>query len=150
MSTQAGTFVFGQWNPSVRQIFHQTALSRCLVNIRPVVPGHVLIIPHRRTSKFAQLTPEEVSDLWVTAQKTGVVLEKHYGTDSLTFAMQDGPGSGQTVDHCHIHIIPRRKGDFEPNDQVYRALEADRKNRSAEEMEREADELRQAFTQITS
>ena len=32
---------------------------------------------------------------------------------------QDGPEAGQTVPHVHVHIMPRVKGDFEPNDKIY-------------------------------
>ena len=32
---------------------------------------------------------------------------------------QDGPEAGQTIPHVHVHILPRRKGDFEKNDDIY-------------------------------
>lgn len=35
---------------------------------------------------------------------------------------QDGPQAGQTVPHVHIHIIPRKSGDFEKNDEIYDAV----------------------------
>lgn len=35
---------------------------------------------------------------------------------------QDGPQAGQTVAHVHIHLIPRKKGDFEKNDEIYDAV----------------------------
>lgn len=38
-------------------------------------------------------------------------------------APQDGPHSGQTVPHVHVHILPRKPGDFEHNDQVYDAID---------------------------
>ena len=38
--------------------------------------------------------------------------------------MQDGPLAGQTVPHVHIHVLPRKKGDFERNDEVYDAIDA--------------------------
>ena len=33
--------------------------------------------------------------------------------------MQDGPDAGQTVEHVHVHLIPRRPGDFKRNDDIY-------------------------------
>lgn len=35
---------------------------------------------------------------------------------------QDGPQAGQTVAHVHIHILPRKAGDFENNDDIYDAV----------------------------
>lgn len=32
---------------------------------------------------------------------------------------QDGPQAGQTVPHVHVHILPRKGGDFENNDEIY-------------------------------
>lgn len=37
--------------------------------------------------------------------------------------LQDGPAAGQTVPHVHIHVLPRKFGDFEPNDKVYDAVD---------------------------
>jgi hypothetical protein len=41
-------------------------------------------------------------------------------TSDITY--QDGPQAGQTVAHVHIHLIPRKKGDFEKNDEIYDAV----------------------------
>lgn len=46
--------------------------------------------------------------------------KKHFLIDS--FLVQDGPQAGQTVPHVHIHVIPRKKGDFENNDEIYDAV----------------------------
>lgn len=55
--------------------------------------------------------------------RIGRELEKYYNVDSLSFVIQDGKNAGQTVEHVHVHIIPRRKGDFERNDEIYDELE---------------------------
>ena len=33
---------------------------------------------------------------------------------------KDGPGAGQTIPHLHVHVLPRRPGDFKQNDDIYR------------------------------
>lgn len=119
------------------------------VNLKPVVPGHVLVSPKRVVARFAELAPEEVSDLWwaagaagleelppalccpappalergaghvcaqacgapaacrCLAQRVGSAIEPHFGAQSLTLAIQDGPSAGQTVPHVHVHVLPR-------------------------------------------
>lgn len=89
----------------------------------PVPPGHVLVSPIRVVHRFADLNPAEVSDLWGLAQLVGKTLEPHYSAQSLTLAIQDGPAAGQTVPHVHVHVLPRRPGDFEKNDEVYDELD---------------------------
>ena len=37
----------------------------------------------------------------------------------MTLAIQDGPEAGQTVKHVHVHVLPRKAGDFAENDQIY-------------------------------
>ncbi|OVA17156.1 Histidine triad (HIT) protein [Macleaya cordata] len=113
----------------------------------------------REVKRFVDLTSDETSDLWLTAQKVGAVLEQHHKASSLTLTIQDGPQAGQTVPHVHVHILPRTSGDFEENDEIYDALDEkekelkqkldldkERKDRSFEEMVQEADEYRKLFS----
>lgn len=115
----------------------------------------MLICPKREVKRFGDLTADETSDLWLTAQKVGRQLESYHKASSLTFAIQDGPQAGQTVPHVHIHVLPRKSGDFEKNDEIYDAidekekelkqkldLDKERKDRSLEEMSQEADEYK--------
>lgn len=64
------------------------ASSLLLVLLLHHRPGHVLISPVRVVQRFAELTPEEVSDLWGLAQLVGKTLEPHYKASSLTLAIQ--------------------------------------------------------------
>lgn len=41
----------------------------------------------------------------------------------MTIVIQDGKDAGQTVEHVHVHIMPRRPGDFKRNDDIYDELE---------------------------
>ncbi|KAF9978088.1 hypothetical protein BGZ73_003828 [Actinomortierella ambigua] len=57
--------------------------------------------------------------MFQTAHRVGKVIEREYHATSLTIACQDGPHAGQTVPHVHVHIIPRRLGDYIDNDEIY-------------------------------
>ncbi|KAM1226446.1 hypothetical protein ACFX13_005907 [Malus domestica] len=142
------SFKFGPYKIDGRGVFYSTNLSFAMVNLRPLVP----------VKRFGDLTADETSDLWITAQKVGSRLESYHKASSLTLAIQDGPQAGQSVPHVHIHILPRKVGDFEKNDEIYDALEEkekelkrkldldqERKDRSLEEMTQEAEEYKQLF-----
>ncbi|OPJ81009.1 bis(5'-adenosyl)-triphosphatase [Patagioenas fasciata monilis] len=86
-------------------------------------PSDVLVCPLRPVERFRDLNPEEVADLFHTAQRVSNVVEKHFCSTSLTIAIQDGPEAGQTVKHVHVHILPRKAGDFSRNDDVYEELQ---------------------------
>lgn len=73
---------------------------------------------------MSDLTSDEVSDLFLSVQRVGAVLEKAYKAQALTVSLQDGLAAGQSVPHVHVHLIPRHSTDFEgDNDQIYPALE---------------------------
>ncbi|AWP20316.1 putative bis(5'-adenosyl)-triphosphatase-like [Scophthalmus maximus] len=141
---------FGQHLIKASAVFLQTELSFALVNRKPVVPGHVLVCPVRPVARLRDLQPDEVADLFRTAQVVANLVESHFDATSLTIAVQDGPEAGQTVRHVHVHVLPRRKGDFERNDSVYEELQRHDQEtedtpsrwRSEEEMAAEASDLR--------
>uniref|UniRef100_G1T296 HIT domain-containing protein n=1 Tax=Oryctolagus cuniculus TaxID=9986 RepID=G1T296_RABIT len=140
----------------------------------------VLVCPLRPVERFRDLRPDEVADLFQATQRVGTVVEKHFQGTSLTFSIQDGPEAGQTVKvegrpiyyclfslrqtlflspccyqrkHVHVHILPRKAGDFCRNDSIYDELQKHDKEeedsqaswRSEEEMAAEAAALRAYF-----
>ncbi|VVT43700.1 uncharacterized protein SAPINGB_P000106 [Magnusiomyces paraingens] len=120
MSAQA-PILFGKFVVT-SQVFYKTKWSFGLVNIRPIVPGHVLVCPRRVVSRISQMTEEEAIDFYSSVQKVARVVETHYKADSLNIAIQDGPLAGQTVPHVHCHIIPRRLNDLPNVDDIYKKL----------------------------
>ncbi|KEH34542.1 bis(5-adenosyl)-triphosphatase-like protein [Medicago truncatula] len=150
---------FGPYKIHHSSVFHTTDLSFAFVNLRPAVTGHILfslmLIKKREVKRVADLTDDENVELWRIAHKLGRQLESYHNATSLTFCIQDGPQAGQSVPHVHIHILPRKNGDFENNDDIYDlinekekelkrklAVDLERKDRSLDEMAQEADAYR--------
>jgi bis(5'-adenosyl)-triphosphatase len=108
-------------------IFYRSPRSLSFVNLRPIVPGHVLVMPRRCVPLLQDLDDDEHDDLWRTVRHTQRILRDAYPTtspSSFNVAVQDGPAAGQSVPHVHVHILPRlSEGDFVRNDDVYEALE---------------------------
>ncbi|KAF7176851.1 hypothetical protein CNMCM7691_004135 [Aspergillus felis] len=110
------------------KVFHLTPLSFALVNLKPILPGHVLVSPRRRVPRVADLTAAETTDLFLTVQRVGKMVERVYGASSLNIAVQDGPDAGQSVAHVHAHIIPRKRADLDHRggtDAVYDLLDGE-------------------------
>ncbi|KAJ3152176.1 hypothetical protein HDU89_001395 [Geranomyces variabilis] len=105
------TFAFGPWPIAASEIFFTSPLSLGLVNYKPIVP--------RVVQRFADLTREEVSDLYLSAHTIAKKVEAQYKAESLTITIQDGVQAGQTVPHVHVHLIPRRTGDWADNNDIY-------------------------------
>ncbi|KAI9229121.1 MAG: fragile histidine triad protein [Piptocephalis tieghemiana] len=153
------TYIFGPHRIRSTEVFFKSALSLGIVNLKPIAPGHSLILPRRLALRFADLTPEEVSDLFLSAQRVGSVLERVYQGEALTMVVQDGAAAGQTVPHVHVHLIPRRPEDWANNDDIYEALNdkvqkagvdaEERVARPLDVMAKEARELRVHFPECT-
>ncbi|KAH7053220.1 HIT-like domain-containing protein [Macrophomina phaseolina] len=110
------------------QVFHLTPLSYALVNLKPLLPGHVLVCPRRVVPRFASLTPAEVSDLFATVQRVSRMIERVYGAHALNIAIQDGKAAGQSVEHVHCHVIPRKERDMDERgggDKLYDMMEGE-------------------------
>ncbi|XP_077294894.1 ntrilase and fragile histidine triad fusion protein NitFhit isoform X2 [Arctopsyche grandis] len=137
-------------------VFFVSELSYAFVNIRCVVPGHVLVAPKRKAKRSTDLTPEEASDFFHTVIKVQKVMEEVHQTNSSTVTIQDGPDAGQTVEHVHCHVMPRRRGDFKDVDLIYLELAKHdarparniptKPPRTLDEMREEAAILRKYFT----
>ncbi len=65
------------------------------------------------------MTSDEVTDLFQCVHRISPLLERTHNGTSLTIALQDGKDAGQSVEHVHVHILPRKPGDFANNDDIY-------------------------------
>lgn len=79
----------------------------------PVSNGHVLVIPKRHITSLFDLTEQEFLDLHHFIQRARVLSYQIYDPDGFNIGVNDGSAAGQTIEHLHIHIIPRYVGDVE-------------------------------------
>ena len=80
----------------------------------PVTPGHSLVIPKRHTNDYFGLTQTELFAIdGLLREQRGLLMAEDSSITGFNIGMNCGEDSGQTVFHCHVHLIPRRKGDVE-------------------------------------
>jgi diadenosine tetraphosphate (Ap4A) HIT family hydrolase len=120
---------FGKFLIPSNHIFHRSPMSAAFVNLRPIVPGHVLVMPERIVATMEELSSEEYVDMWTCVRTVQGILKQHYQATAFNVAVQDGQAAGQSVPHVHVHILPRLpllQGDdfFERNDDIYEELDA--------------------------
>jgi len=78
----------------------------------PVTQGHTLIIPKRHVKSYFELEPSEKEDIWNLVDNVKNFLDENFNPDGYNIGINIGETAGQTVFHCHIHVIPRYKGDI--------------------------------------
>lgn len=123
--------------PSFHQVFHVTPLSFAIVNLKPLLPGHILVSPLRVKPHLSDLTTEEISDLFNTVTRIQHTLKRVYKAEAFNIAVQDGVAAGQSVPHVHCHVIPRAKGDPGEGDKVHEWLEGEEGNVGGHQKEAE-------------
>ena len=83
--------------------------SVAFLDHRPLMPGHVLLVPRQHYPTFADLPRPEVGPLFVAAQRLSSAVERGLNADGAFVAINIK--ISQSVPHLHIHVVPRRKGD---------------------------------------
>jgi len=80
----------------------------------PVTKHHTLIITNRHVADFFDLTKNEMNDLDKILKNQKEELKKlDKEISGFNMGVNIGKDAGQSIMHCHIHLIPRRKGDVE-------------------------------------
>ena len=80
----------------------------------PVTKHHTLIITNRHVSDYFDLDKEEINDLDEILKNQKKELKKlDEEISAFNVGINIGKDAGQSIMHCHIHLIPRRKGDVE-------------------------------------
>jgi diadenosine tetraphosphate (Ap4A) HIT family hydrolase len=78
----------------------------------PSAPGHVEIVPKRHVESFFDLNDDEVVEAYnliLKARKK--IIDNFDCPDGYTIGVNEGRAAGRSVDHLHIHLIPRYFGD---------------------------------------
>lgn len=95
------------------EIICETATCVAFYDGYPVSPGHALIIPKRHVASYFDLTNHEREAMNVTLQYVKQKIDERFHPDGYNVGININKAAGQSVFHCHMHLIPRYKGDVE-------------------------------------
>ena len=95
--------------PSVR--VYEDDATIALLTIQPVATGHTLVIPKEHVRNVFEATEQAWGRIQETVRKVSSAVEKSLNADGINLNMNNREHAGQVVDHAHVHIIPRFKGD---------------------------------------
>jgi diadenosine tetraphosphate (Ap4A) HIT family hydrolase len=95
-----------------QRILGENELAYAIADAYPVLPLHTLIISKRHVATFFELGQPEVNarTALINQEKKRIEAQDHL-VIGFNIGVNSGESAGQTVDHCHIHLIPRRSGD---------------------------------------
>ena len=98
-------------------VIHQDKDCLAMMDLFPISPGHLLIVPTRHVERFDELTLEELDALSRMTHKLSAAvmltqLKANQRPDGYNILNNNGTVAQQHLPHLHIHIIPRYKRDL--------------------------------------
>lgn len=109
-NSELSPFLIGE---ETRELLVETATIFSFYDKFPVTKGHALVVPKRLVSNYFELTLKEQTACWIVANKVKTILQEKFNPDGFNIGININAAAGQTISHCHLHIIPRYKGDVE-------------------------------------
>lgn len=98
-------------NISKNRILFENEKAFAIFDQYPVSPGHTLIISKSHYVNYFELPKSEQVLCWNLVNTIKENIEEVYSPDGYNIGININESAGQTINHVHIHIIPRYKGD---------------------------------------
>lgn len=92
-------------------ICYEDATALAFLDIQPVNPGHLLVVPRVHYESLADIPAEVARHLFEVALRLGPVVRRLTRAEGMNVIVNSGVAAGQDVFHYHVHVIPRNAGD---------------------------------------
>ena len=93
------------------RIVAENAHAVVIRDSEPASPGHTLVVPKRHCTSFFELSAEEVGACYDLLRRERDRLGREHKPDGWNVGVNEGAAAGQSVEHAHVHLIPRYRGD---------------------------------------
>ena len=101
-------------NTDNKEYIFENDLAFATFDSYPVSKFHVLIVPKRHVKNYFELSNDEFLACNKMIMLSKNKIEKEDQTiEGFNIGSNIGKVAGQSINHCHIHLIPRREGDVE-------------------------------------
>jgi len=92
-------------------VFYEDEACVAILDIKPLALGHALVLPRSHAANILEVASGNLGPVFQSVQNVVLMLKNRLSPDGFTIGINHGQISGQTVDHLHIHIIPRWNND---------------------------------------
>ena len=92
---------------------HEDEKFKVILDVGPATKGHALIIPKEHYANLYELPEESAAEVIKLAKKLMIRMTRKLESDGFNIVQNNGEAAGQTVNHFHMHLIPRYKNDGE-------------------------------------
>lgn len=93
-------------------VVYKDEIVTAFMDIQPVNPGHILVIPNHHIAHLADLDPQTGGHMFQIAQRVAAAIRQtDVKCEGVNLFLADGEAAGQDVFHVHLHVFPRYAGD---------------------------------------
>jgi len=97
---------------ALASIVAEDAETLAFLDIRPLTPGHTLVIPRRHAADLGELPAVLGGKVFGMAMAVAAAMRRSgLKCEGVNIYVADGRAAGQEVLHVHLHVVPRFKGD---------------------------------------
>lgn len=89
------------------EIIYEDEFAAVVLDVNPRAPGHVMVLPKVHAENILDLPDDKIKGVFQAVKNTTDLINKALSPDGFTTGINHGKVSGQTIEHLHIHIIPR-------------------------------------------
>lgn len=107
------------------------------MDINPLNDGHMLVIPKRHSANIFEIPEDDLAAVALVAKRMAAAAARALRPDGLNLLQANGPAAGQSVEHFHVHVIPRWMADGKGFDWVLVRGDIDRIKDVAERIKAE-------------
>ena len=93
------------------EIIYEDDSTVAILDIHPRSPGHTMILPKAHAENILDLPEDKINGAFQAVKKVTELLRQALKPDGFTIGINHGKVSGQTVEHLHIHVLPRWHND---------------------------------------
>lgn len=93
------------------EVVYRDDAAYAVMDIHPRSPGHAFVIPKKHYATLSDIPDAEMGAVFVAVKNVMEKIRTALAPDGFTIGINHGRDSGQEIDHLHIHIMPRHKGD---------------------------------------
>ncbi|HYR82219.1 MAG TPA: HIT family protein [Thermoplasmata archaeon] len=114
MAASAGDCIFCEIvrRGAPASIVREDASTLAFMDIQPMNPGHVLVIPKAHAAYIEDLPPAAIGPILEASKEISRALRTSgIRCEAVSFYLANGKEAGQEVFHTHMHVIPRWRGD---------------------------------------
>lgn len=90
---------------------HEDEATLAFMDINPANEGHALVIPKEHWANLFEVTPEALNATVLVAQRIAAAVSEVLDPPGLNLLQCNGPAAAQSVQHFHLHVLPRQMDD---------------------------------------